>query len=182
MSYFKRGVIFITFFVACISVALLVASLGTKHWVEARAKRVKNPIESDGKIHFGLFNGKKDLNVAYGWRSYDIDVTYLVRYEPEFLMYGVWIGTVLAVCAGLFFSGLSAVFAAVNTATTTSRCLTSVSGLYFWNLSAVVCDVIAICLWTAQFYLNIKYSVLSREDKDNEWTSENMAELGYSFW
>ncbi|KAG5866903.1 hypothetical protein JTB14_033548 [Gonioctena quinquepunctata] len=45
-----------------------------------------------------------------------------------------------------------------------------------------ICDVIAICLWTAQFYLNIQYSVLSREDRDNEWTSENMADFGYSFW
>lgn len=73
MNVFKRGMVFVTFFVACISMALLVASLGTKHWVNAKAKRMKNPLESDGKIHFGIFNGKKDLNVAYGWRSYDID-------------------------------------------------------------------------------------------------------------
>ncbi|XP_028134612.1 uncharacterized protein LOC114329634 [Diabrotica virgifera virgifera] len=182
MNYFKRGMVFITFFVACISMALLVASLGTKHWVSARAKRIKNPLESDGKINFGLFDGKKELNVAYGWRTYDIDVIELLKYEPEFLSYGFWLGTTVAVCAGLFFSGLSALFAAINTATTTYRCLTKVTGLYFWNFLAVVSDVIAICLWTAQFFLNVQYSVLSREDRDNEWTSENMAELGYSFW
>lgn len=60
--------------------ALLVASLGTKHWVTARAKRLKNPLESDGKIHFGLFDGKKELNVAYGWRTYDIDGEYDSKY------------------------------------------------------------------------------------------------------
>ncbi|CAH1155879.1 unnamed protein product [Phaedon cochleariae] len=182
MDYFKRGLVFVTFFVACISMALLVASLGTKHWISAKAKRIKNPLESDGKIHFGLFDGKKELNVAYGWRSYEIDVIHLVKYEPEFLTYGLWLGTLVAVCAGLLFSGLSALFAATNTATTTSRTLTGVSGLYLWNFLAVLCDVSALCLWTAQFYTNIQYSVLSREDKDNEWTSEDMAEFGYSFW
>lgn len=174
--------VFLTFFVACMSMGLLVASLGTKHWVEARAKRIKNPLESDGKINFGLFDGKKELNVAYGWRTYEIDVIHLLKYEPEFLSYGFWLGTTIFVCAGLLFSAISAVFSAINTATTTSRCLTRVSGLYLWNFLAVVCDVVAVCLWTAQFFLNIQYSVLTREDKDNEWTSENMAELGFSFW
>lgn len=72
-SIFKRGMIFVTFFGSCFAIALLVASLGTKHWVNAAAKRTSNPEESDGRIHFGLFDGKKELNVAYGWRTYDID-------------------------------------------------------------------------------------------------------------
>ncbi|KAJ8920071.1 hypothetical protein NQ315_011725 [Exocentrus adspersus] len=182
MNLFKRSMIFATFFVACIAMALLVASLGTKHWVNAKAKRAKNPLESDGRIHFGLFDGRKELNVAYGWRSYEIDVIHLLRYEPEFLIYGFWLGTVAMVCSGLLFSGLSAVFAAINTAISTSRCLTSVPGLYLWNFLAFVSNITAVGLWMGQFYTNIQYSVLSREDKDNEWTSENMAELGYSFW
>lgn len=73
MNLFKRGMIFVTFFGSCIAMALLVASLGTKQWVNAKAKRIKNPHESDGKIHFGLFDGKKELNVAYGWRTYDVN-------------------------------------------------------------------------------------------------------------
>lgn len=73
MNYFKRGMIFVTFFGSLISIALLVASLGTKYWVNAAAKRSTNPHESDGKIHFGLFDGKKELNVAYGWRTYEVD-------------------------------------------------------------------------------------------------------------
>ncbi|CAH0554401.1 unnamed protein product [Brassicogethes aeneus] len=182
MNLFKRGMIFMTFFVSCIAMALLVASLGTKHWVNAKAKRLKNPMESDGKINFGLFDGKKELNVAYGWRTYDIDVVHLLRYEPEFLMYGLWIGTVTSISAALLFSVFSSIFAAVNTATNTYRFLTGVSGLYFWNFLAFLADLCAIGFWVAQFFFRIHYNVLSREDKDNEWTSEGMAELGYSFW
>nr|CAD7454274.1 unnamed protein product [Timema tahoe] len=74
MTLFKRGMIFVTFFGSCLSLGLLVAALGTKYWVVAHAKRVTNPEESDGKINFGLFQGRKELNVAYGWRTYQIDI------------------------------------------------------------------------------------------------------------
>lgn len=69
----KRGMIFITFFGSCLAMALTIVSLGTKFWITSRAKRTSNPLESDGIINFGLFDGKKELNVAYGWRIYDID-------------------------------------------------------------------------------------------------------------
>ena len=118
MNVFKRGMIFVTFFGSCFAIVLLVASLGTKQWVSARAKRTTNPHGSDGKIQFGLFEGKKELNVAYGWRSYEIDVIHLIKYEPEFLMYGLWIGTIISVCASLLLSAICGVFAAVNAATT----------------------------------------------------------------
>ncbi|GLH02875.1 uncharacterized protein GBIM_08828 [Gryllus bimaculatus] len=79
MTMFKRGMIFVTFFLSCLIIALLVAALGTKYWIVARARRISNPEESDGRINFGLFEGKKELNVAYGWRTYEIKslVTFL---------------------------------------------------------------------------------------------------------
>lgn len=73
MNAFTRGMIFLTFIGSCFAIALLIASLGTKQWIISGAKRTTNPQESDGKVHFGLFDGKKELNVAYGWRTYDID-------------------------------------------------------------------------------------------------------------
>lgn len=76
MNVFKRGMIFLTFIGSCFAIALLVASLGTKQWINAKAKRTSNPHESDGKIQFGLFDGRKELNVAYGWRTYEIDSKY----------------------------------------------------------------------------------------------------------
>lgn len=47
---------------------------------------------------------------------------------------------------------------------------------------AVLSQLAAIILWLIQFYLKLQYNVLSREDKDNMWSSEGMTELGYSFW
>ncbi|KAF5284327.1 hypothetical protein FQA39_LY04620 [Lamprigera yunnana] len=182
MNVFKRGMIFVTFFGSCVAIVLLVASLGTKQWVTARAKRTINPLESDGRIQFGLFEGRKELNVAYGWRSYEIDVIHLIKSEPEFLTYGLWIGTIVSVSLGLLFSAICGVFAAVNAATTPSSCLAGVRGLYIWNFLALIADLCAIGFWIAQFFLSIQKNVMSREDKDYMWTSEDMAELGYSFW
>ncbi|KAH1009497.1 uncharacterized protein LOC109535202 [Dendroctonus ponderosae] len=181
-NFIRKGLVFCTFFISCAAAALLLAAIGTKHWTEASAKRSKNPLESDGRIHFGLFDGRKELNVAYGWRTYDIDVIQTMKHEPEFLNYWMWLGTVLALCLGLLVSIISAVLAIINTVTTSYRCLVGMSGLIFWNLLTTFFSLIAIALWMAQFFTKIQYNVLSREDRNNEWTSEDMAELGYSFW
>lgn len=179
---FKRGLVFVTFCGCCVAIALIVASLGTKYWVNAAAKRTTNPQESDGKIHFGLFDGRKELNVAYGWRSFDVDVIHLLKYEPEFMKYGFWLGTLTCLCVGLLFSILGAISAAVNSAITTSHCLTGLGGLFLSNTLSLIANLAAVGFWLAQFYTSIQENVLSREDRDNMWTSEGMAELGFSFW
>lgn len=43
-------------------------------------------------------------------------------------------------------------------------------------------DAAAVGFWVTQFYLKIRDNVMTREDRDNMWTSQGMAELGYSFW
>lgn len=60
--------IFATFFGCCLSGALLAGALGTPRWTEAAATRAPTA-SSQGRLHFGLFHGTKDLNVAYGWRT-----------------------------------------------------------------------------------------------------------------
>lgn len=128
-------------------------------WVTARAKRLPNPWESDGRINLGLFEGEKRLNVKYGWREYPVHgkflkfclvltllqklyfvysilVTELVHNEREFLLYGAWIATIGCLAVGLLFSTLSAVFAVLNTATNQYLTLTGIPGLYMWNLLA----------------------------------------------
>ncbi|XP_045472940.1 clarin-3 [Harmonia axyridis] len=181
MSLMKRGMIFITFFGSCLAMALTIVSLGTKFWITSRAKRTSNPLESDGIINFGLFDGKKELNVAYGWRSYDIDVLHLLKFEPEFMNYSIWLGTVVTVCGSLVFSALGAVFTIITVSRRSKYTKGSVK-LYLWNFLALLSQIGAIILWLVQFYMKLQYNVLSREDKDNMWSSEGLSELGYSFW
>ncbi|XP_021921167.1 clarin-2 isoform X2 [Zootermopsis nevadensis] len=175
MNLFRRGMIFVTFLGSCLGIALVVAALGTKFWIVARARRVSNPEESDGRIHFGLFDGKKELNVAYGWRTYDVSVLELMRTDHEFLLYGLWVAAIACIAGALLFAGLSAIFAVINTATTPIGTVTGVPGLYLWNS-------LAISLWAVQFYQKLQHNVMSREDRDNMWSSANMAHYGYSFW
>lgn len=182
MELFRRGAIFATFFGSCLAIALLVAALGTKFWVVARARRIPNPSESDGRVHFGLFDGKKELNVAYGWRTYEIDIVSEMRPPRQLLTWGLWLGTVASVGCGLLFAALAAFFAVVNTAATPPGPITAVPGLYLWNSVAMLFDLAAVSLWTVQYYQKLQDNVMSIEDLDNMWTSAGMAHLGYSFW
>lgn len=63
--------IFSTFFGSCLCIALIVASLGTTHWIDARARKTSIPLKSEGRISFGLFEGHKELYHGYGWRNHD---------------------------------------------------------------------------------------------------------------
>ncbi|KAK7792200.1 hypothetical protein R5R35_005153 [Gryllus longicercus] len=182
MTMFKRGMIFVTFFLSCLIIALLVAALGTKYWIVARARRISNPEESDGRINFGLFEGKKELNVAYGWRTYEIKMLELLHTDREFLIYGVWVATIGSLCAGVLFAALAAIFAVINTATTPSGSLTGVPGLYLWNFFTLFFNLAAVSLWITQFYQKLQYNVMSMEDQRNMWSSTDMAKFGYSFW
>jgi hypothetical protein len=46
----------------------------------------------------------------------------------------------------------------------------------------VVFSVTAMVAWIVQFHLRLRSNVLVQEDRDNHWTSEGRAYLGYSFW
>lgn len=69
---FRRGMTFVTFITCCASLALLLAALSTQHWIVARARRTTSS-SSEGHLNLGLFYGRKNLNVAYGWRPSDIN-------------------------------------------------------------------------------------------------------------
>lgn len=86
-SMFRRGTIFATFFLSLLGGGLVCAALVTQHWVEARPLRTPNPQESAGKVHFGLLQGKKELNVAYGWRTYHISGKFLYSVEIKITRY-----------------------------------------------------------------------------------------------
>lgn len=68
MNFYKHGMIFATFLGSCLCIGLMAAALGTKYWTISSAVNLKSP-KSDGKIHFGLFRGEKNLNVGIGWRA-----------------------------------------------------------------------------------------------------------------
>lgn len=36
--------------------------------------------------------------------------------------------------------------------------------------------------WVAQYYARLKYNVMTREEMDQQWVSEDRAWFGYSFW
>ncbi|XP_034951917.1 uncharacterized protein [Chelonus insularis] len=181
-SMFRRGTIFATFFLSLLGGGLVCAALVTQHWIEAKPWRTPNPEESAGKIHFGLLQGKKELNVAYGWRTYPISVAQMIKSDPSVMNWGLWIATLVTTSLALVAAALSALLAVLNTATTPRTKLFSVPGVYSINILTMIFCITSVATWLAQFFIKLYNNVLPKEDIDNMWTSEGSAELGYSFW
>ncbi|KYQ56916.1 hypothetical protein ALC60_04120 [Trachymyrmex zeteki] len=200
-SMFRRGTIFATFFLSLLGGGLVCAALVTQHWVEARPWRTPNPQESAGRVHFGLLQGKKELNVAYGWRTYHISeysttfailsvyhiimqatIPQMIRQDPSVMSWALWIATLTTTSAALVAAALAALLAVLNTATSPRPKILSIPGVYFINMLMLLMCLASTCTWLAQYYTRLYVNVLPKEDIDNMWTSEGSAELGYSFW
>ncbi|OXA45697.1 uncharacterized protein LOC110856860 [Folsomia candida] len=178
---FRRGMTFVTFITCCASLALLLAALSTQHWIVARARRTTSS-SSEGHLNLGLFYGRKNLNVAYGWRPSDINVIEMLNSDSHFMSYGLWVTTIGCVCMAILFAVFSAVFALINTATTPVEAITGIPGLYLWNACALASNLGTLISWGIQYHLKLRHNILPLEDRKNNWTSEGLAVLGYSFW
>ncbi|CAG5014203.1 unnamed protein product [Parnassius apollo] len=175
LNLFKRSMIFATFFGSCLCIALIVGSLGTTHWIDARARRASNPLESEGRISFGLFEGHKELNVRYGWRNYNISVKAGTHPARRW----AWCGTAAQLGVSLAASGGACILAALFSA---SRARCSPRPLLVCNCIAVLFSLGAIAVWLTEYFLRLQHNVMSEEDLANTWFSDGMADLGVSFW
>lgn len=187
MNILKRGMVFVTFFGCCFAIALMAAAMSTKYWLVAEAIQIRrNPpdstpeirLNSTGHVNFGLFQGRKSLNVGFGERIHGFDVPHE---DPEFMSYGLWVGTISCLVIGMVFAVVGALFAVINTATTPVETITGVPGLYIWNSMAALFNLICVILWAVQFHQHLSKNVLLY-DADNGWTTEGMEVFGYSFW
>lgn len=118
MSIRSRGLVFATFFGSCLVIGLLIACLVSEHWIvgEARKDESKNHTRAFGKIHFGLFSGKRELNTGIGMRPENISVLTQLRDEPSFMSYWLWLGTFLGTGFGLFASAVAAITSVIKAA------------------------------------------------------------------
>lgn len=175
LNLFKRSMIFATFFGSCLCIALIVASLGTTHWIDARARRTSNPVESEGRISFGLFEGHKELNFGYGWRNHDFSVKAGTHPARRW----AWCGTAALLGASLLSAGGACILAALGSA---ARARCSPRPLLVSNSLAVLFSLGAIAVWLTEYFLRLQHNVMSDEDLANTWSSDGTADLGLSFW
>ncbi|XP_075986582.1 uncharacterized protein LOC142983540 [Anticarsia gemmatalis] len=175
LNLFKRSMIFATFFGSCLCIALIVASLGTTHWIDARARRTSNSLESEGRISFGLFEGHKELNFGYGWRNHDFSIKAGTHPARRW----AWCGTAALLGASLVSAGGACILAALGSA---ARARCSPRPLLVSNSLAVLCSLGAIAVWLTEYFLRLQHNVMSDEDLANTWSSDGTADLGLSFW
>jgi len=184
MNFKKRSLIFVTFFVSCLSIALLAAGLGTQHWVEAQCRRDGNfSDKSNGTVNFGLFEGSRHLNSGLGDRHYPMDLIEILYRDRSFMVYELYISTIALVCGSILFGIMASMLAIVNTAYNPIEAICHIPGLYLTNGLAVATGLAAVITWMVQFYVKLTKNVLINEDRlEGRWSSEGMAQFGYSFW
>ncbi|XP_049880865.1 uncharacterized protein LOC126377210 [Pectinophora gossypiella] len=175
LNLFKRSMIFATFFGSCLCIALIVASLGTTHWIDARARRTSNPLESEGRISFGLFEGHKELNFGYGWRNHEFSVKAGTHPARRW----AWCGVAAQLGAALVATAGACVLAALASA---ARARCQPRPLLAANSLAVLFTLGAVAVWLTEYFLRLQHNVMSDEDLANTWSSDGTADLGLSFW
>lgn len=200
MSIKTRGLVFATFFINCIVVGLLIASLATEHWIESGAK-MQNSAKSTGTVHFGLFSGKKELDVGIGKRSRKIDIPATLRSEPTFMSYWLWLGTFVGTGLGLFSSAIGGIASVMKSASPQKKhgtmCLlffsNGASGTLFliylfirfsrliFLFFAALSQFLAFICWIGEFYGYLKENVLISEDRER-WHTTNLSDFGHSFY
>jgi len=182
MNLKERSVVFLTFLVTCLSLAFLAGGMGTQYWVVSTAVRPANN-KSEGFVHFGLFGGKRELNHGFGERVYQTDVVDLMFRERTFMLKGLYISTIACVSVSLFFGVLAALLALVNTASNPTELVCHLPGLIGLNVLAGIGAFAAIVTWIVQFFVKLRYNVLTREDMTKfGWESTGRANIGHSFW
>jgi len=186
MNTFKRrALIFVTFFGSCLALSLLAASLATNHWITAACKRTENAEKSNGTVNFGLFEYETNLNVGYGDRYTVMNMLGsegVMYHERQLMVYELYIGTISAVVAAIFFGIISAMLAIINTGSNPVEAICHVPGLYLWNGLALLSAVSAFVTWIVQFYLKLTHNVLLYENREKgKWSSEGGAGFGFSF-
>ena len=127
MNLKERSIIFFTFLVTCLALALLSGGMGTQYWVVSRAVRTANN-KSEGFVHFGLFEGTRRLNTGYGERVNLMDIIDIMFRDKEFVLRGLFVSTIASVAVSILFGILAALLAVVNTASNPKELICHIPG------------------------------------------------------
>jgi len=182
VSLRQRSVIFCTFLLACLGLALLAGSLGTRYWIVAQAE-IESNNKSTGFIHFGLFKGTKKLNHGFGERFHPMNIMEILYRERTFMVKELYVATIVCICASMLFAILAAISAVVNTASTPSEPVCHFPGMIAWNVIAALSSFASLLTWIVQYFVKLRENVLIREDRtEGRWTTSGKANIGHSFW
>jgi len=181
VSLRQRSVIFCTFLLACLGLALLAGGLGTRYWIVAQAERESNN-KSTGFIHFGLLEGTKRLNHGFGERFHPMHILDILYRERTFMVKELYVATIVCICASMLFAILAAIFAVVNTACTPCPGV-CFPGTIAMNVIAALSSFASLLTWIVQYFVKLRENVLIREDRtEGRWTTSGKANIGHSFW
>jgi hypothetical protein len=107
-----------------------------------------------------------------------------VTFEDEFLSAGLWLTTVIFLALSSLFTLISAFFSMINIMCNPIQYLTSTYGLYVWNGIAAFLCFLTMIFWTSLFGIFLSKNIAITDTLRNvsRYTSDGLAQFGFSFW
>ncbi|XP_033757242.1 clarin-2-like isoform X2 [Pecten maximus] len=193
MGETKKGFVGFTIFVSLAAIGLVVGAFVTEHWISAFAQKTNNTltknatVETDGtlkftgNITFGLFAGTRFVNYGVGARRQTIEVKEEL-YEFGLFPYGLWVATIVLSSLGMAWGLVSIGFSIFNIVGKPIETITGPMGLYLWNGLALLFSALGMVMYLVLYFRYYKYNVLPLEDRLAHFSTEDNANLDYSFY
>lgn len=104
--------------------------------------------------------------------------------EKNFLSAGLWLTTVIFIALSCIFALVSGFFSMLNIFWRPFRTLTSIFGLYVWNLIAAMICVMTMIFWLSLYLIFITKNIAITDTLliENGYSSKGLSRLGFSFW
>ncbi|XP_069140350.1 clarin-2-like isoform X2 [Argopecten irradians] len=193
MGETKKGFVGVTIFLSLAAIGLVVGAFVTENWISAYAQKTNNTLTRNatvgtdgtlkftGNITFGLFAGTRLMNYGVGARRQSIEVKEEL-YEFGMFPYGLWVSTIVLSSLGMAWGLVCIGFSIFNIVGKPIETITGPMGLYLWNFLAFLFSVLGMVMYLVLYFQYYAHNVLPLEDRIAQFSTEDNANLSYSFY
>ncbi|XP_033757241.1 clarin-2-like isoform X1 [Pecten maximus] len=103
-------------------------------------------------------------------------------YEFGLFPYGLWVATIVLSSLGMAWGLVSIGFSIFNIVGKPIETITGPMGLYLWNGLALLFSALGMVMYLVLYFRYYKYNVLPLEDRLAHFSTEDNANLDYSFY
>ncbi|RUS69836.1 hypothetical protein EGW08_022405 [Elysia chlorotica] len=185
----QRKWIGVSIFIAAIGVGFIVAAFATDHWIISEPRGNETNQNSTGgsssgytaNITFGLFAGSRSIDYGIGIRSQNL-ISHLSEHWFGLFSLPLYVATLVMLVLAIVWGLVAVGFAIFNLFGRPIETITGPSGLYLWNILALVNSLAAIGVYLGLYFSQFEENILQQDALGAGFTSDGLTDLDYSFY